>query len=421
MSRSSPVTIGRFRRIRWTMTVVFAAATAATLVVLAVIAAQIDEGSRRDALDTDLHQRATSLASTVAFDAGVLTLDPLYEDSVARTTKVFAVVAGDSIQLASPTQAALPSDAVIADLVSGSRSRVVYLPATSVSGTRFQWGAASVLNGEKVGATVIVGDDMSASIDAHNRLLAGLAVTVAALTLGAALIGHLLSGRAIRPILRGLQAQEQFLIEAAHELRTPLTTLRLITDNGLRHPANASAALTRAAPQVDRLGRLIEGLLTRARIEAGTQDFALGPLRLDQLAELAVAEVEQVHAVHIETELSPTVVRGNPDLLGQAIRNLLENAVRYASHPRIVVRPTLIQVADTGSGIAPQDRARMLRAGQGRGEGTGTGLAIVAWVAGIHGGRLLLDDAPAGGLLVTINLPDATSSSPHRPKRTVES
>ena len=414
MRRPSKVTVARFRRIRWTMTVIFAGATALCLLVLALIAAQIDDASRRNALDTDLQQRVTSLAATAYYDAGTLTLDPLYDDSVARTTEAFGVVEGHSIVLASPDQRGLPADRVVSQLVSASRRQVAFAPAPAETGRRYQWAAASIADGSKVGATMIAGDDMTASITAHDRLLAGLGGTVLALTLAAAVVGHVLSGRAVRPIIRGLEAQEQFLVEAAHELRTPLTTLRLINDSGRRHPEDAATALARSRPQIDRLGRLIDGLLMRARIESRSQAVDLALLRLDQVAELAAEEVALVHDVTIETDLAATVVRGNADLLEQAIRNLLENAVRYADQPRLVVRPTLVEVADHGPGIPTAECTAALRAGRGSGRGTGTGLAIVSWVVSVHGGRMTLGDAPGGGLLVSIAFPEVASSSPHR-------
>ena len=100
-----------------------------------------------------------------------------------------------------------------------------------------------------------------------------------------------------------------------------------------------------------------------------------------------------------------TVVTANPELVGQAVRNLVDNALRHGAPPvRVAVRAGEVEVSDSGDGIAPTRRRRMRRPGVGRGEGTGTGLAIVAWVARVHGGSLRLGSGPAGGLQAVLVL-----------------
>jgi two-component system OmpR family sensor kinase len=101
----------------------------------------------------------------------------------------------------------------------------------------------------------------------------------------------------------------------------------------------------------------------------------------------------------------PVVVTANPELVAQAVRNLVDNALRHGAAPvRVVVRPGEVEVSDAGPGIPLARRRRMRRPGVGRGEGTGTGLAIVEWVARVHGGVLTLDADPAGGLLARLVL-----------------
>ncbi|MET9383665.1 HAMP domain-containing sensor histidine kinase [Streptomyces sp. NPDC002928] len=229
----------------------------------------------------------------------------------------------------------------------------------------------------------------------------------------------------MRPALRGLGQQEQFLAQAAHELRTPLATLRLVVERG-----GSSGASDEALRLVDRLSRLVTGLLARARMEAGAQRVELVPLRLDQLVETTVDELPDHESVTVSSE--PVVVLGDPDLLAQAVRNLVENAQRHGgpagSPVEVTVAPGLVAVRDHGVGVPLTDRervfARGVTGGSGAASGTGAGLAIVRWVADLHHGTAHRTDAPGGGLIAELRLPAHTahassSSSSHEGPGTV--
>jgi signal transduction histidine kinase len=203
--------------------------------------------------------------------------------------------------------------------------------------------------------------------------------------------------------MRTLDQQEQFLAEAAHELRTPLATLRLALEG-----ATTSRDAVR---MVDHLDRLVTGLLSRARIDSGARPLELTPLRLDLLVEQVVEELPARGAsVSLRTE--PTVVLGDPDLLAQAVRNLVENAVRHGtagdapSTVEVSVAEGRVAVRDHGPGIDARDREAVFgdRVTGGRG-GIGVGLPIVRWVAELHGGRARVASAPGPGALVELVLP----------------
>jgi two-component system OmpR family sensor kinase len=262
---------------------------------------------------------------------------------------------------------------------------------------------------------VLVGTELTRSESDHDVLVRWLALGCTALVCCAAAVGHLLSGRAMRPALVGLGQQEQFLAEAAHELRTPLATLRLLVERG--------DSSDEALRLVDRLSRLVTGLLARARLESGAQPAELVPLRLDQLVETTVEELPDHESVTVDCE--PVVVLGDPDLLAQAVRNLVENAQRHGgpagSPVEVTVAPGLVTVRDHGAGVPLADReqvfARGVTGGPGATQGTGAGLAIVRWVAELHDGTARLVDAPGGGLVAELRLPTdparASSSSSH--------
>ncbi|MFD3930186.1 sensor histidine kinase [Streptomyces sp. NPDC058614] len=411
------------------MTVLFASTTAACLVVLAAVAVRIDAGSRRSGLDHEAGGRAVGLSRAVWFDAGTLHLEPLSEDELARGAQVLAVLQaapGESPSLRNvvPARSALPDqdrlDQVWQSVLEDQDTVLVSAP--SAEGGRLRWAAAPVWDGDRIGAAVLVGTELARSEHDHEVLVRWLALGCTALVCCAAAVGHLLSGRAMRPALRGLGQQEQFLAEAAHELRTPLATLRLVVERG--------GSSDEAVRLVDRLSRLVTGLLARARMEAGAERAELVPLRLDQLVETTVDELPDHEGVTVSSE--PVVVLGDPDLLAQAVRNLVENAQRHGgpagSPVEVAVAPGLVTVRDHGAGVPLADRervfARGVTAGSGAASGTGAGLAIVRWVAELHHGTAHLADAPGGGLIAELRLPTHTahassSSSSHESPGTV--
>lgn len=422
---TSPAARG-LRRLRWTLTLLFAGTTAACLLVLATLAAHTDAHSRVKELDNDAARRAGGLARALWFDNDTLAVDPLGEDELARGADVLGAVQvppggtgpPSVVRWVRPDTAHLPGNELLARLWTQVQNGQDGTLATGPGGTGrvMRWAAAPVWNGDTIAALVVVGADPAQSRADHERLIRWLLLGCSALVLAAAAIGHLLSGRAMRPALRGLERQEQFLTEAAHELRTPLATLRLAVERGASAPERAPAALTEAAALSDRLARLVTGLLARARIESGTQQVELTPLRLDQLVEQTVAElVEGLEAVPTEgwgrvTVLlgeQPLIVRGDPELLGQAVRNLVENALRYGGGTpvTVAVTPGLVTVTDAGPGVPEQRHEAVFRRGVTSGAGTGTGLAIVRWVAELHGGSARLVQAPGGGLRAELRLP----------------
>ncbi|WP_245607933.1 sensor histidine kinase [Streptomyces hokutonensis] len=417
--------VARLRRTRRLMTLLFASTTAACLVVLAVVAIRIDAASRRSGLDHEVGSRAAGLSRAVWFDAGVLHLEPLREDELAQGAQALAVLQAapgkkPTLRNVVPGRSSLP-DADQLDEVWHSvldEQGTVQVSASAAKGGRLRWAAAPVWDGDRIGAAVLVGTELARSEHDHDLLVRWLALGCTALVCCAAAVGHLLSGRAMRPALRGLGQQEQFLAEAAHELRTPLATLRLTVERG--------GSSDEALRLVDRLSRLVTGLLARARLESGAQRVELVPLRLDQLVETTVEELPDHDSVTVTAE--PVVVRGDPDLLAQAVRNLVENAQRHGgpagSPVEVGVTPGLVTVRDHGDGVPLADRERVFARGvTGTGPGTGAGLAIVRWVAGLHHGTARLTDAPGGGLLAELRLPadppPTSSSSSHEGPGTV--
>ncbi|HEY0117223.1 MAG TPA: HAMP domain-containing sensor histidine kinase [Cellulomonas sp.] len=396
----------RIRTIRWTTTAVFAAATALCLAVLVVIALHIDTASRTRSLDEGLAGQASSLAEVIGYQDGSFDLSWLESTQDVRTAPVVGVVTPTEIAYATPDQSALPNDDELRRMLDQVHASpgVTSFVAPQAAGQLLHWAAAPLVvttpQGVSAGAIVLVGGPVAGAGD-HDRLAVGLAITAAALVLAAAALGHLISGFALRPAVRGLADQERFLVEASHELRTPLTVLGVILDQASSDPDGGREALGRARRQVDRLATVTSALLLRARASSGTTPVTFERLRLDLLVEAVVAET----GAEAQVVAEPAVVTASPELVGQAVRNLVENAVRHGAPPIVVrVLPDGVEVTDGGPGIPPRLRRRVRRPGVGRGEGTGTGLAIVEWVASTHGGTLLLDEAPSGGLRARFTL-----------------
>ncbi|WOX13979.1 HAMP domain-containing sensor histidine kinase [Streptomyces sp. N50] len=423
--RDTSPAVARLRRTRRLMTLLFASTTAACLVVLAVVAIRIDSASRRSGLDHEVGSRAAGLSRAVWFDAGVLHLEPLRDDELAQGAQVLAVLQATpgktpTVRNVVPGRSSLPDTDELDEVWHRvlDEQGTVQVSASATKGGRLRWAAAPVWDDDRIGAAVLVGTELARSEHDHDLLVRWLALGCTALVCCAAAVGHLLSGRAMRPALRGLGQQEQFLAEAAHELRTPLATLRLVVER------NGSS--DEALRLVDRLSRLVTGLLARARLESGARRVELVPLRLDQLVETTVEELPDHESVTVTAE--PVVVRGDPDLLAQAVRNLVENAQRHGgpagSPVEVGVTPGLVTVRDHGDGVPLADRERVFARGvAGTGPGTGAGLAIVRWVAGLHHGTARLTDAPGGGLLAELRLPvdrsKSSSSSSHEGPGTV--
>jgi signal transduction histidine kinase len=394
----------RLRRLRWWLTGLYALGTAICLVVLAGIAAGIDANSRSSTLDHEVDRTATALSRAIYYDGGVLHLEPLREDVLAAGSASVSVLEWSDVdKLAErfPGAGAVPADvALVAE--DARRGEETALGEAALDGQARRLAAAGVWNGDRVGAVVVAYGDPAAGQREHDVLVRWLALGCAGLVLLAAAAGHLLSGRSMRPAARALDQQEQFLAEAAHELRTPLATLQLVTEGGLREPGRGAEALQRAARLAAELGRLVIGLLGRARLAAGTATAELEPLRLDLLVE----QILDGYDVALTAE--PCVVLGDPELLGQAVRNLVDNAVRHGggTGAEVTVADGRIAVRDHGPGVPAADRERMFeRTATGEGGGTGIGLAIVRWVAGLHGGSARLLAADGGGTVAELVLP----------------
>jgi signal transduction histidine kinase len=182
-----------------------------------------------------------------------------------------------------------------------------------------------------------------------------------------------------------LERERRFTQAAAHELRTPLAGARAqleALERGFLPPEEALPALK---AELARLERLVEGLLILAR------ENRVDRVELD-LALLAQEAARRYGVPYEGPERLP--FQGDPILLGRALENLLENALRHGEGKGVKVRleGRALCVEDQGPGLSEEERALAQTPfwRKGKAPGEGLGLAVAAQVAEAHGGRLLL-------------------------------
>jgi two-component system OmpR family sensor kinase len=227
------------------------------------------------------------------------------------------------------------------------------------------------------------------------------------------------------------ERMRRFVADASHELRTPLTSIRgyaeLYRQGAVTSPEDVSAVLRRIEDQAAQMGLLVDDLLLLARLD---QQRPLERVPVD-LGVLAVDAVHDAHAVAPdravglrlpetdgdESEAIP--VLGDEARLRQVLGNLVNNALTHTPPDakievrlRTEGRLAVIEVGDTGPGLAPEQAERVFerfyRADPARGRisgGTGLGLAIVAALVAAHGGQVEVDTQIGVGTTFRVRLP----------------
>ncbi|WP_030410996.1 ATP-binding protein, partial [Streptomyces sp. NRRL S-1448] len=231
-----------------------------------------------------------------------------------------------------------------------------------------------------------------------------------------------------------LKAQHAFASEASHQLKTPLTALRLRLENFEPYlDPRAQPSLDEAVGEVERLSRMVHGLLALARLEnaATTQEATdLDSVIADRAAVWAAFAGE--HYVDIVVT-GPRIGRvwAIPDALEQIIDNLLSNALRVSSPDTTITLATAwadgapatveLHVIDQGPGMTEEQRRRAFdrfwRAPDADHEGTGLGLPIVQQLARASGGEVTLQAASGGGLDAVVRLRTAGAHRTAHPRR----
>ncbi len=208
----------------------------------------------------------------------------------------------------------------------------------------------------------------------------------------------------------------------AHDLKTPLTRLRNKAEAALANRENQSAALEEIIAESDQLIRTFNALLMISRVEAGSAVAEMSEVDLTRIVADCVELYEPLaeeSALRLEEDIQPKVtVSGNRELIGQALGNLIDNAIKYAdgaTNPLIRVEmkknddSVLLTVADHGPGVPEGMRnevvKRFVRLDESRSKlGTGLGLSLVEAVMEMHHGSLELTATEPDGTGLTVRM-----------------
>ena len=346
-------------------------------------------------LATDLHQRAADLAEGTR--AEVEELIARNATSFANSRALFIGVAAGAIVLA------LLLGFVLSWSVIGPIQRIGDRLAAIASGD-FS-GRVEVENRDELGA-------LGANVNRMNEELRRLYTELEAAS----------------------QHKSEFLANMSHELRTPLNAIigfsQVLRDEMVGSVNGKQAEyLDDIISSGNHLLSLINDVLDLSKVEAGQVELQMHPFSLREALERGVVMVREratEEGVRVAFAADPEVdvVDGDERRIKQVIFNLLSNAVKFTpAGGEIDVSTTRVNgevrvsVADTGPGIAPEDRERIFEefqqseTGVGLHEGTGLGLALSKRFVELHGGRIWLESEPGHGSTFTFALPAGSSTS----------
>jgi two-component system sensor histidine kinase MprB len=217
---------------------------------------------------------------------------------------------------------------------------------------------------------------------------------------------------------RSESAQRRLVADASHELRTPLATLRTSIETLGRtediDPEERGRLVADLSDELEEMTDLVGDVVELAR-EPRRGDVARQDVALDELARDAIERAQRrARRVTFEARISPSLVHADPQRLGRAISNMLDNACKWSATDgavEVTVEAGRVTVRDRGPGFPLGDLGKVFdrfwRADEARGKpGSGLGLAIVQRVAEEHGGIARAGNADGGGAEVSVELPE---------------
>lgn len=256
-------------------------------------------------------------------------------------------------------------------------------------------------------------------------LLLAMAVMVLFLIAGAYFIA-----RAIRGDLAVARMQSDFVSAVSHEFRSPLTSIRQLSEllalGRVPSEDRRRVYYETLVRETTRLQRLVEALLNFGRMEAGVRRYHFEPLDTAALVSRVAAEFEPRIAgsgrrIELDGSSGSCTIEADPEALSVALRNLVDNALKYAPDcPAVQVKWSVqdsqvaIRVRDRGPGIPDSEKRAIFRkfvrgsaAEAANVKGSGVGLAMVRHIVAAHGGDVTLESELGAGSEFTILLPAA--------------
>lgn len=302
------------------------------------------------------------------------------------------------------------------ELSTGFRAPPGRAPAREEILRRIRW-----LMGLSLLASVLLGV-VAAVLIADNGLSA---MAVGLLTVAAVAILWL-TRRVSSGVEKVFKRQDRLLRAAVHELYSPLSWVKASIEAGLTGTLSGPESLSMAHDAATDLHQLIADLVEAAQVISGTEMLPADPVDPVEIVNMVASRGTDTEAVieaviEVSADGDPPAVLGSASLLRRAVSNLVRNAARHGYGGRagtimIRVHEEGITVSDTGVGVARAQLDQLRRdvplgisteAG-----GAGLGLALVGWVAAVHGGSLTLEPNVPQGLRATIELPESETGSP---------
>jgi signal transduction histidine kinase len=240
--------------------------------------------------------------------------------------------------------------------------------------------------------------------------------------------GIIATYRLVRRETEMARLKADFVANVSHDLKTPLSVIRMFGETlemgRLPDEAGRREYYRVITRESERLTRLIDNVLDFSRIESGRRTYERVPTAVEPLVREAVEAFSHPLAQHgfkVDVQVAPDLpeVPLDADAVGQALANLIDNAIKYSAErtsltveARIVQGQLALTVADEGIGIPREEQGRIFdkfyRVGRSETQsrrGSGVGLALVRHVAEAHGGRVTVDSRPGGGSRFTLWVP----------------
>jgi signal transduction histidine kinase len=291
------------------------------------------------------------------------------------------------------------------DITNDERVSIALRSAGSNVDTRSYLAVPLVCLGEVIGALQIDSKDVNAFDDDDLTLLEGLAAQVA---------GVIESARRFALVMELERLKSDFISRVSHELRTPITIIdgfvMTMLDHGDRLDQDArDDMLRRCRTASARLSRLIEELITLARLETGVIQSQPAPTKMKKLLDDVARAATDPSAVRVEAP-DDLILTIDPELTRRALGFLVDNAAKYGDEAMVIItNDGVIEVLDRGPGIAPDVKDSLFELfTRGRATtdipGLGLGLPMARTLVAAMGGEMTIDDRPGGGTVVRIVL-----------------